>query len=133
MLSMKITPYKDVLEVRFESAEAAIIDKHGKPERESKNQIGSRELIYPNKIFRLRPDSGLLHEVTVNSEYVNLDGREIGFVDLGFFVAKHDVNSFEASGFTVSPKYGIAFDSHHKYFLTAFCEADLKEWERLRA
>jgi hypothetical protein len=62
-----------------------------------------------------------------------LEGREIGFADLGFFVAKHDLNSFEASGFVVSPKYGIAFDSHHNHFLTIFCEADLKEWEKLKA
>ncbi len=133
MPSMRFTPYKEVLGICFGTLEATIIEIHGKPERVGENRLGSKELIFPDKIFRLRPSDGALHEITIDSEYFQLEGREIGFADLGFFVAKHDLNSFEASGFVVSPKYGIAFDSHHNYFLTIFCEADLKEWEKLKA
>ena len=122
-----------MLGICFGSLEATIIEIHGKPERDGENRLGSKELIFPDKIFRLRPSDGGLHEVTLDSEYFQLEGREIGFADLGFFVAKHDLNSFEASGFVVSPKYGIAFDSHDNQFLTIFCEADLMEWEKLKA
>ena len=61
MHSMKFTPYKEVLGICFGSLEATIIEIHGKPERDGENRLGSNELIFPDKIFRLRPSDGGLH------------------------------------------------------------------------
>lgn len=125
---MKIIPFKKVIDVSFGDSKVDIISKHGKAERESENSVESKELVYSDKIFRFRHEAETLHEVTLNSEYFDLDGREIGFAGLGFFIAKNDTSSFKTNGFLVSPKYGLAFDPHDKYFLTVFCQADLERW-----
>lgn len=134
---MRILPYTNIDQVSFGSSEETVVSILGSKFTRKANEIGQVELAYENSTFRFLKVENILVEVTVNSEYFQIDdyclsaGSEIAFVELGYFVAKFDQDSFEAQGFIVSPKFGIAFDPHFPSWLTVFSKSELGAWQKL--
>ena len=137
---MKVTPYIDILGAPFGALQEAVLTAFGAPMSESVNRLNQSELSYKDVTFRFSPQpEGKLIEATVCSEFFQIKGcnispnhmREISFRELGFVVAKLDIDSFVAQGFIVSPKFGLAFDPNDECALTVFSRSELAEWQRL--
>jgi len=73
-------------------------------------------------------EQGKFVEVTANLEYVGLDGNKVRYIHLKEYLTNNDKEVIDVLGFVVSPKYGLAFDPEHKFWVTHFRQSELKEW-----
>ena len=125
---MNLIPYLEFEGIQFGLTEAEVVARLGQPNSRQKNRYGVIELCFEKLILRLSLDSDLVEEITGNTEYLSIFGKEIAFVELGYYVGKNDENSLLNHGFIISPKLGIAFDPHHQYFLTANNKDSFEHW-----
>jgi hypothetical protein len=136
---MRIVPYISAHGVSFGSSEESVVSILGSEFKRQFNRTGQIELIYDAYTFRLSRDEQVFVEATIDSECFEIEGctlhstkmNEISFAELGFTVAKLDNQSFEAQGFIVSPKFGVAFDPHFPSWLTVFAKGELNAWQNL--
>jgi hypothetical protein len=61
-----------------------------------------------------------------------IDNLSVPFENLAELLRRQDVDSFERAGFLVSPRYGLAFDPHEPFWITALARHCIGEWEALR-
>ena len=127
---MKFCPFKSINEIYFNSTRDEILQALGNPEGESVNSLGWNELNYGEIVFRL-DRNGHLVEVTANLECVDLNGSKIQYIQLNDYLSKNDNEAFDTVGFIVSPKYGIAFDPEHKFWVTHFRQSELEGWRNV--
>jgi len=124
---MRIEPYKRVDAIEFGASRDLVVASLGKPMREGRTRKGMVELEYPSGFYRFNANS-LLAEISVDTPVVELDTMSVPFKNLGAFLRNQDHETFEAMGFIVSPKYGIAFDPHDASWVTAFPQESLSLW-----
>jgi len=124
---MKFSPFKSINGIPFNYSKDDIIQAIGNPENVTVNNLGWEELNYDEFIFRL-DKKGKLVEVTANLENVDLNGIKIQYRHLKEYLSKNDNEVFDRVGFTVSPKFGIAFDSEHQFWVTHFRQSELEGW-----
>lgn len=125
---MKIDPYKKVGEVSLEVREDELLRDLGDPNSKSTNRIGLVEFDFSSRVFRFEP-SGALHEVTIESEVVELESASIPFKYLAALLKAEDAGAFEKYGFIVSPKFGLAFDPEHSPWVTVLTKKGLAAWQ----
>jgi hypothetical protein len=136
---MRIVPYSTAHGVPFGASEESVVSILGSEFQKKLSREGLIELVYEAYTFRLSRDEQVLVEATLDSEYFEIEGcrlhstkkNEISFVEMGYAVAKLDNVSFEAHGFIVSPKFGVAFDPHFPSWLTVFAKGELNAWRNL--
>jgi len=124
---MKFSPFKSINGIPFNYSKDDIIQAIGNPENVTVNNLGWEELNYDEFIFRL-DKKGKLVEVTANLENVDLNGIKIQYRHLKEYLSKNDNEVFDRVGFTVSPRFGIAFDSEHQFWVTHFRQSELEGW-----
>jgi len=124
---MKFSPFKSINGIPFNYSKDDIIQAIGNPENVTVNNLGWEELNYDELIFRL-DKKGKLVEITANLENVDLNGIKIQYRHLKEYLSKNDNEVFDRVGFTVSPKFGIAFDSEHQFWVTHFRQSELEGW-----
>lgn len=137
---MKIVPYQSAAGIAFGSSEAEATSALGKPLARKVDSLEQVELRYEGAIFRFSPNERRLVEVTLSSECFEITGcvlppkasGEVGFVELGYVIAKLDPASFSSVGFIVSPAFGLALDPNHAPHLTAFARSELASWTAIR-
>ncbi len=125
---MNFEPYSNINNVFLESTTEEVVSVCGAALKQIKSRLGKIELVYPNLIVRFNMAGTHVQEISFSSEYLKINGFELSFAELGYFIGKNDADSLQSSGFIVSPKYGLAFDPCDKFWITAFLRADLKEW-----
>ena len=105
---MTIHPCKSVGDLHFGSERAAF-EQFGAPVRESVNRLGELELHFEGIVYRFEQDRFV--EATFPLPPVLVIGnREVEGDSLVVFLRNHDPRFFEAHGFAVAPKFGLAVD-----------------------
>ncbi len=130
VIEMKFCPFKSVNEIAFNSSKDEIIQKLGSPDDVSTNSRGWYELVYSESVYRLDKE-GRLVEVTVNLESIEINGATVQYHLLKDHLSKYDNETFDTIGFIVSPKFGIAFDPEHKFWITHFRQTELEGWRNV--
>ncbi len=126
---MKILPYTEAGGIAFGWNIDPVILKLGNPPTRRTDRLGRQELDYGGIIIRLDKESQKVVEITLDQEELELVSRKILFTELAAYVSECDPSAFESHGFLVSPRFGLAFDSHDRSFLTLFAESELEKWE----
>lgn len=127
---MKIEPYKKAGELSLELRESELLNLLGDPNRKSTNSIGLVEFDFGSNVFRFDP-SGVLNEVTVESEVIELESVSIPFKYLAAHLKSEDAEVIEKYGFIVSPQFGLAFDPEHSPWVTVLTKKGLAAWQKV--
>ncbi len=127
--SMKIESLRSFEGVAFGSS-ATALEARGKPEEQKVNARGETEYRFPEIVFRFAADK--LVEVSFQiPEKLEINGESVSAGELLGFMRDRDSEFFEACGFGVAPRLGLAYDlEHESAWITAFVEG---RWDVLRA
>jgi len=125
---MKIASLRSFDEVPFGSPATALEGK-GKPTRQQVNTRGETEYWFPEVVFRFAADK--LVEVSFKTpEQLEINGESIASGALLGFMRDRDPEFFEAVGFGIAPRLGLAYDLEHDgSWTTAFVEG---RWDSVR-
>ena len=125
---MKITSLRSFDGITFGSPPTAI-DRRGPPPRQQVNTRGEAEYWFPEVVFRFAAEK--LVEVSFKTpEHLEIDGESIASSALLGFMKDRDSEFFEAVGFGVAPRLGLAYDLEHDgSWTTAFVEG---RWDSIR-
>lgn len=124
---MSFIPYKSVFGIQFESTPEQVSEALGKPLRVGDSFCWAHEMEYQNRTLRFNKQKKF-KEISADLSQIEIEGEKIPFKHLKTFIKNNDEKSFETVGFTVSPKYGIAFDPQFKSWITFFAKSELKNW-----
>ena len=127
---MRLDPFVSVDDTPFTASREDIERARGTPAEEGFNLVGLTELDYGGVVFRFQ-GSGWLEEITMQADFIELDGAVVSFENLASFVRRRDVMVFERAGFLVSPRFGLAFDPRSAHWVTALAAHCLDEWRAL--
>jgi hypothetical protein len=127
---MKLEPYVLVDATPFSASREYVIAQRGQPVKEQCNGVGLTELDYGSAIYRFQ-DSGCLEEVTVRAPVIYIGAIDVPFAGLARFVREHDASAFERAGFTVSPRFGLAFVPGSPDWVTALAAHCIDAWRAL--
>ncbi len=127
---MNIEPYKSVGVVNLDVQVIELLELFGMPERKETNHIGLVEYDYGSQIFRF-DSAGILEEITVDAESIELDGITIPFSKLPSYIKAEDTGLFERYGSIISPKFGLAFNPDHQSWVTVITKSGIVAWEKI--
>lgn len=127
---MRLAPYERVDATPFSASPADIVRARGQPARAARNDVGLNELDYGDLVYRFQ-DCGRLEEITGQAKVVHLGAVAVPFQALATFVRQQDPDAFERAGFLVSPLFGLAFDPHEPFWVTALARHCISEWRAL--
>src|SRR5437016_215112 len=108
---MKLQTLRAVDGVLFGSSPDAIVAR-GSPTRRKTNRRGETEIVFPEVIFRFAAEKFVESSFKTPS-VLEIDGETVPFDGLLAFMKKKDGTYFEAVGFGVAPRLGLAFDLDH--------------------
>ena len=125
---MKITSLRMFDGVTFGSPATALAGR-GTPTRQQVNTRGETEYWFPEVVFRFAADR--LVEVSFKTpEKLEIDGESIASSALLGFMRDRDSEFFEAVGFGIAPRLGLAYDLEHDgSWTTAFVDG---RWDSVR-
>lgn len=128
---MRLEPYVSVDGVAFSAAREDVMQRHGRPVSEVRNEVGLTALDYGDVIYRFQ-DNGLLEEITKKAPVLTLGAIAVPFAALESFIREQDQLVFQRAGFLVSPKFGLAFVPTEPCWVTALDRHGVAQWEALR-
>lgn len=128
---MRLVPFARVDDTPFTLSVDDLRRARGEPWRAQRNDVGLNEMDYGDVVYRFQ-DCGRLEEVTLQAEVVEIGNVAVPFANLAAFVRTHDPEPFERAGFLVSPEFGLAFDPHEPFWVTALARHSIPEWLKLR-
>lgn len=127
---MRLQPFVQVGELAFTLAADEIRRRWGAPLREGRNAVALNELDYGHAVLRFQ-DNGRLEEITLQVPVLDLGTVAVPFASLQGFVQHHDEGWFQRAGFTISPRFGLAFDAREPHWITFLAAHCLDEWRKL--
>lgn len=127
---MKVSPFTQVGSITFGIDPGTLAGLIGQPRSERVNRDGRIELDYGAAVYRFDASSTLV-EITADAPTLELDGHLVPFANLPSYLQEHDESAFTRAGFSVSPRFGIAFDPHFPSWVTAFPEKSLDIWRAI--
>jgi hypothetical protein len=127
---VKVSPFTQVGSITFGIDPGALVGLIGQPRSERVNHVGQMEFDYGSTVYRFDATSTLV-EITADAPTLDLDGHLVPFSYLPSYLQEHDQSAFERLGFLVSPRFGIAADTHFPSWVTAFPEQSLDIWRAI--
>lgn len=127
---MQLQPFVQAGELAFTLTAEDIRRRWGAPQREGRNEVALNELDYGHTVLRFQ-DSGRLEEITTRVPVLELGSVAVPFASLAAFVRAQDPEAFQRMRFTISPRFGLAFDPQEPPWLTFLAAHCLDEWRRL--
>lgn len=130
MITRPLTPYEAFDGIPFSLGVEDLIADLGLPNRSRRNAVALNEYDYGHSVFRFQ-DCGRLEEITKRTPVLQVGAVAVPFGALRGFVMAQDAEAFERAGFTVSPRYGIAFVAEEPDWVTALARHCLPTWRAL--
>lgn len=130
MKSVRLSPFIGVNDILFSFSMDDMAQRLGAPRRRGRNAVALDELDHGNLVLRFQ-DNDRLEEITTEAPVLTLGSVSIPFAALKAFIQAQDSETFERAGFTVSPRFGLAFVPNEPLWITALARHCLPEWTAL--
>lgn len=130
MTTLRLTPFIAFDDTPFSTTAEALLARLGPPDRHTRNAVALQEFDYGHSVFRFQ-DGGRLEEITKRAPVLQIGPVAIPFAALAGFLHGQDGAVFERAGFTVSPRYGIAFVPTEPDWITALAPHCIGSWRAL--
>lgn len=127
---MKLEPFVRIDSILFTASHEDIVRRYGPPSHEELTESGLTILDYGEMVFRFL-GNGRLDEVSIQAKSLHLGQIIVPFQNLVGFVRLQDRNAFDRLGFTVSPRYGVAFIPYRRFWITALSRRAVLRWKGL--